>query len=132
MVFVKLSSSFYLQDLLFILIFVHCTVSLKCNKSVVCLLELLQQIILREALHWALTVQAGDALCFSDPCCVSAVPSVPFLHLTSVLCNAECLVNKNVKAKMKVQDWTSALGYGGMVNGYFQTKIPVFAFCTCS
>lgn len=65
-VFVKLSFSFYLQDLFFILVFVHCAVSLKCNKflSVVSLLELLQQIILRDALHWAVTVQAGDSLCF--------------------------------------------------------------------
>lgn len=60
----------------------HCAVSLKCNRflSIVSLLELMQQIILREALHWAVTVQAGDALCFSSPCCVSGVPSVPFLH----------------------------------------------------
>lgn len=83
MVFVKLSFSFYLQGfLVFFLVAVRCAVSLKSNKflSIVFLLELTQQIILREALYWAVTVQAGDALCFSSPFCVSGVPSVPFLH----------------------------------------------------
>lgn len=54
----------------FILVFVHCAVPLKCNNflSVVSLLELLQQIFLREALYWTVTAQAGDALCFLNPC----------------------------------------------------------------
>lgn len=46
--------------------------------------------------------------------------SVTFLHHSSVLCNAESLTGKNVKAKMEVQDWTSALGYGGSASDYFQ------------
>lgn len=101
MVFVKLSFSFYLQDLLFILVFVHCAVSLKCKKflSVVSLLELLQQIILREALHWALTVQA--MLCVSQILAVSVV----FL-LCRFFISPQCCAMQNVLwTKMSKSKW---------------------------
>lgn len=60
-------------------------------------------------------------LCVSQALAVAVVfLSGAFLHRSSVLCSAEPPTGKNVKAKMEIQDWTSALGYWGNVSDPFQ------------